>query len=125
MKGMLLLLVALAISAQTLDKYASEPIPTEYLTMVENEAHLNGYWWHNATATERQIYLMAWLDATGHRVAAGSVLYAQPGEPVPTTPPLIPRPVAFDLSRPVGEVTKLMNPDPKFTSGKGSADTNK
>jgi len=125
---MLLLLVTLAISAQTLDTYASPPIPSEYLTMIENEGHLNGYWWHNATATERQIYLMAWLDATGHKVSAGSVRYAQFRETAPQDAPLIPGLVAFELSLPVGEVIKLMNPDLRdthFVRGQGKADTDK
>jgi hypothetical protein len=96
MKTLLLLLVALAISAQTLDKYSSPPIPSEYLTMIEDEGHLNGYWWQNATATERQIYLLAWQDATGNKVPASSVFYG--------------RPFHLDLSSPVVDVIHRLGP---------------
>jgi hypothetical protein len=121
MKGMLLLLVALAISAQTLDTYSSPPIPSEYLTMVENEGHLNGYWWRNATATERQIYLMAWQDATGHKIAAGHV-FPYLGGPGGQSYQLFKQ---YDLSQPVVDAIRRFNPELRETSGKGSADTNK
>jgi hypothetical protein len=64
MKTTLLLLVALALSAQTLDTYSSPAVPSEYFT----EGRLNGFWWKNATPMERQAYVLAWLDATGHKV---------------------------------------------------------
>jgi len=121
MKTMLLLLVGLAISAQTFT-YSSPPFPTEYLTIVDHEAHLNGYWWRTATATEHQIYLMAWQDAIGHKVN-GSIPYAEPGQVVPKDPPFMPRELVFELSQPVGEAIKHMNLDVHFTGGRGSADT--
>jgi len=123
MKTMLLLLVGLAISAQTFT-YSSLPFPSEYLTMVDHEAHLNGYWWRTATATEHQIYLMAWQDAIGHKVN-GSIPYAEPGQVVPKDPPFIPRQLIFELSQPVGEAIKLMTPELRETSGQGSSHKNK
>ena len=65
MKTMLLLLVALTLSAQTLDKYSSAPIPDAYFT----GGRLNGYWWAHASPTQRQIYLAAWQDATGTKIS--------------------------------------------------------
>jgi hypothetical protein len=121
MKGMLLLLVGLALSAQTLDTYSNPPIPSEYLTMVEHEAHLNGYWWNAASATERQIYLMAWLDATGHKIAASNV-FPYLGGPGGQSYQLFKQ---YDLSQPVADVIRRLNPDLKDPTGKGSADTNK
>jgi hypothetical protein len=64
MKGMLLLLIALALSAQTLDRYPSPEVPSEYFT----DGRLNGRWWKDATAMERWIYLAAASDARARKV---------------------------------------------------------
>jgi len=67
MKTMLLLLVALVLSAQGIDPtvhrspFVHPHMPDEYFTM----HRLNGVWWKNATPVERKIYLLAWQDATG------------------------------------------------------------
>jgi hypothetical protein len=67
MKTMLVLLAALAISAQGIDPtihrspFSKPYMPDEYFTM----HRLNGVWWKNATPVERKIYLLAWQDATG------------------------------------------------------------
>ena len=81
MKTMLLLLVALVLSAQTVD--TSLGIPREYFTTVADGCgqemhHLNGHWWEHASRMERQTYLMAWYDATGDNIPASTVLYAEP-----------------------------------------------
>ena len=130
MKTILLTFAAIVLSAQTVDTYSSPPIPSEYLTMVDNEAHLNGYWWNAATATERQIYLMAWQDATGHKFVAGhvSVFLVSTRLPARTLPfgQLGQPPQVFqpDLSEPVVDAIRRFNPVLREASGKGSADAN-
>ena len=73
MKTLLLTLVALVASAQTLDRYCNVPIPNERFTVLHGLMHLNGYWWQSASTTERQTYLFAWQDATGHEVTIQNV----------------------------------------------------
>jgi hypothetical protein len=61
---MLLLLAALAISAQGIDPtihrspFSKPYMPDEYFTM----HRLNGHWWKNASPVEKKIYLLAWLE---------------------------------------------------------------
>jgi hypothetical protein len=69
MKMVLLILVALMLSAQP----AHDPvlIPGLYLTA----GALNGYWWTHATPLERRIYLLAYWDGSQVMVAADADLY--------------------------------------------------
>jgi hypothetical protein len=69
MKMVLLILVALMLSAQP----ARDPafIPGEYLTA----GALNGHWSTHATPLERRIYLLAYRDGSQVMVAADSNLY--------------------------------------------------
>ena len=56
MKTLLLLLAALVLSAQEVDKYFSPAVPSKYFT---RRTLLNGVWWEHATRIERWIYLKA------------------------------------------------------------------
>jgi hypothetical protein len=63
MKTLLLLLAALALSAQTVDKF-SPAVPRNYFTGTA----LNGAWWKNATRMERWVYLQAVSETLGRQV---------------------------------------------------------
>ena len=69
MKMVLLILVALMLSAQP----AHDPafIPGLYLTA----GALNGYWWTHATEKERGIYLLAYGDGARISISAEANIY--------------------------------------------------
>jgi hypothetical protein len=68
MKTLLLLLAALALTAQTVDTYYSPELPKKYFT---DDGRLNGAWWHFASPQQRWLYVKAWEDITGRKLVAG------------------------------------------------------
>ena len=63
MKTLLLLLAALAMSAQAVDKF-SPAVPSNYF----NGRTLNGAWWEHATQMERWVYLQGVSETLGRQV---------------------------------------------------------
>ena len=78
MKTTLLLLAALALSAQTPDKYLSPAVPNRYFT----NGHLNGAWRGHASPMERWLYLTAASEALGRKVWINNDAYTQLTVPV-------------------------------------------
>ena len=66
MKTLLLLLAALALSAQRVDIYP----PKLRSGSLTDDGRLNGAWWHFASPQERGLYVKAWEDITGRKLVA-------------------------------------------------------